>query len=171
MKKMYIISGVIILAILIIAVIFMFNPFKKKNEVTETRDFSLSNLAGFKYPVFKGWDVQVKNGGTPISPSAEIIYSPSPDASFDAYVPYKITIQEIMMEVAGGFWEKQPINPKGVTYIARSSKDSYGNTALIFRIGINSFEISIPKNTNENGFSGQKVWDTILDSFFINYPN
>ena len=96
----------------------------------------------------------------------EIVYSPAPDAGFTAY-QNKITMREKMMKVTPDFWEKQPKNAKGVAYVAGTLKDSNGNTTVTFRTKSSSMELSIPASFEGDNFSGQKVWDTVVNSFEI----
>lgn len=163
MKTKYII--LVLLVIVAGIVVWVYNS--KSTTLTSNNPKPMENQTGnfvsstktysFSYPIFDKWDVKVANN--------EISYSPSANSGFNSYTPFKITMQEKMLKVAADFWDKQPKNSKGVPYIPGTVRDSLGNTTLTFKTASGSMELSIPKAGESYGFSGQKVWDTVLNSF------
>ena len=164
MKIKFLVSAVlVILTIIAIAAYDSYFKTLKNKSIPMTNQvssfISADNKFSFDYPGFNNWDTKVTGN--------QVIYSPSENAGFNVYQPYKITVQEKMVKVAADFWGNQTKNSKGVVYVAGSSKNSNGNTTLTFRTSGGSIELSVPKSAVEYGIDGQKIWDTVLNSFEV----
>ncbi len=155
--------------IVLLAVILILIYYFRAHKVTPQTPINIANQTGhfnspndqfsFDYPIFEKWNLIVK--------ATEIDYVPSADSKINIYQPYKLIVQEKMLKVAPDFWAKQPKNPKGTSYYTENVKDNNGNGSITFRVNSSSIEVLIPKTSSQYGFDGQKIWDTVLNSFNV----
>ena len=166
MKKMYLILGVI-LVLLIVSLLPLWNKAVKNSSInnqmqTSSPSYTIKHYQNhtepkfsFDYPEFSGWHSQIENN--------EIRYIP--DAALGIKMAYPPTIIIKPMIIDCLFDYKTILNPNGVPYGPRSKPASGKAPSIIFFLKDQYVEITIPKDETYPNFSGQIIWDTIINSF------
>ncbi len=153
------------LVVIILIIIFMFNPFKKssKYEIIETRDFSCPSMTAFtfKYPVFKKWENVSLN-----QESCELRIK---DNTGYTFVTIRVSIGKGVLFALSSSLKK---NEQGVPYILDSKNGELrfmlGDKSGTGDVSIKIFRLPIKQqNQNISGFSGDQFFKTIIESFSL----
>ena len=136
------------------------NPFKKKYEIVELKDFSCEGMNGFtfKHPVFKGWEIKRIKKTDVDKCTINLKWPGSLGSSF--VTPHVEVKQD--MEIKMKISDKTPKNPQGVYYLGPSNRNiNFISPELL--VNINLFGTG----NEDNGFSEKEFWKAVIESFRI----
>lgn len=169
MKK---VIGWVLLLIFLVIIILMFNFFQKSSEpqVLGVRDFSCDTLRGFsfKYPIFKGLEsVRVNSLENKDVCSLSI-------GKDDNYILLSLSLEVVDIKNANEILEK---NPNGVDYYKKRGLviqeenlcfRMSGEKEVCMRVfGLSKVGMD-EKDELKLGFSREKFWQTVIESFRLN---